>query len=90
MSNLTLSKYGHEYCQPCRMLAPVLEQIKTEFSDKITVMDYNTYTMDPIDLAKANLKAVPTLILQKDGNEVWRNIGLLSKDQITAKLNEYL
>lgn len=90
MSNLTLNKYGHEHCQPCRLLAPILDEIKTEFQGKIDVIDHNTYTMDPLDLSKINLRAVPTLILQKDGVEIWRNIGLLKKEQIVEKLNEYL
>lgn len=90
MSNLKLNKYGHEYCQPCRLLAPILDEIKTEFQGKVDVIDHNTYTMDPLDLSKINLRAVPTLILQKDGVEIWRNVGLLSKQQIAEKLQEYL
>lgn len=88
MEKFILEKYGHEYCNPCRLLAPILKEIEDKYKDKITVVDYNTYDMDPAKLAAAKITAVPTLILIKDNMEIWRQVGLLTKEQLFNKLDE--
>ena len=90
MANVKLIKYGHEYCQPCRLIAPILTEISIEFKDQITVKDENTYTMEPLELVAANIRAVPTIILKKDDVEVWRHVGLTTKETLISKIKELL
>lgn len=90
MKTLKLIKYGHEYCSPCRTLKPILKELETEFSDKVEFVDKDTYAIPVGEVVDAGIKAVPTLILIKDNSEVWRNVGLLSKDAIKKVIENNL
>ena len=90
MANLKLTKYGHEYCGPCRTIKPILTELVKQFGDKLDFEDVDTYNTEPQRLIDAQIRAVPTLILTKDGNEVWRQVGLVSRDVIEAKISENL
>lgn len=90
MANLKLTKFGHEYCGPCKTIKPILTEIVSHFGDKIEFEDVDTYNTEPQRLIDAQIRAVPTLILTKDGNEVWRQVGLVSRDVIEAKISENL
>jgi thioredoxin 1 len=88
MKPLKLIKYGHEHCSPCKLLKPVLVEIAETFKDTLEFVDKDTYQMSPAELLMVGLKAVPTMILSKDGVEIWRHVGLMSKDAITQKITE--
>jgi thioredoxin 1 len=90
MANLKLTKFGHEYCGPCKMIKPILTEIVKKFGDKLEFEDVDTYNTDPQRLTDAQIRAVPTLILTKDGNEVWRQVGLVSQEVIESKIAENL
>jgi thioredoxin 1 len=90
MANLKLTKFGHEYCNPCKVMKPILAEIVNQFGDKLQFEDVDTYNSDPKVLIDAGIRAVPTLILSKDGNEIWRHIGLTNKAVIETKINENL
>lgn len=90
MAELKLTKYGHEYCNPCKVIKPMLEEITKLYGDKLKFEDVDTYNSDPQILANAGIKAVPTMILTKDGVEVWRHVGLTNKNFIENKINENL
>jgi len=87
---LKLTKYGHEFCQPCKTIKPILTEIVKKFGDKLEFEDVDTYNTEPQRLIDSQIRAVPTLILTKDGNEVWRQVGLISRDAIEAKISENL
>lgn len=86
MKTLKLVKYGHEYCGPCKTLKPILKELETEFADKVEFVDKDTYSIPMEEVISAGIKAVPTLILYKNDVEIWRNVGLLSKDSIKQVL----
>ena len=86
MKTLKLVKYGHEYCGPCKTLKPILKELEVAFSEKVDFVDKDTYAIPVEEVMKAGIKAVPTLILYKDDVEVWRHVGLLSKDAIKQVL----
>jgi len=88
MANIKLTKFGHEYCNPCKVMKPILIEVVNHFGDKIQFEDVDTYNSDPQILIDAAIRAVPTLILTKDGNEVWRHVGMTNKDVIVNKINE--
>ena len=77
--------FWSEHCGPCKMLAPVLDEVASEVGDsaKITKVD----VMNNRDLAmKFSIRAVPTLIFMKDGEIKETKTGIMSKDAIIAKL----
>ncbi len=90
MKPLKLVKYGHEFCAPCRALKPILAQITQEFSELLEFVDYDTNSMSVEDLTAAQIKAVPLMILYKNGVEVWRQTGLLDYSSLQAVIKSHV
>ncbi|MFA5692882.1 MAG: thioredoxin [Acholeplasmataceae bacterium] len=75
------------WCGPCKMLTPVLEELSTEDQDTSFVkVDIDEYRKQAID---AGIKAVPTLVLFKDGVEVSRTQGYQPKEKLVSWLSEH-
>ncbi|MGI1679346.1 MAG: thioredoxin TrxA [Cellvibrionaceae bacterium] len=70
------------WCGPCKMIAPILEQMATEYSGRVKIckMDVDANTETP---GKFNIRGIPTLMLFKDGNMEAMKVGALSKAQLT-------
>jgi thioredoxin 1 len=78
-----------EWCGPCRMVAPVLEQIATEHAGKLRVTKLNVD--DAPDVARRyEIMSIPTLLVFKDGVLKKRLIGAKGKGQLVAELTEFL
>ena len=80
---LVLVDYWAEWCGPCKMIAPILEEIATEYEGRVTVaklnIDDNSGTPP-----KYGIRGIPTLMLFKDGQVEATKVGALSKSQLTA------
>lgn len=74
------------WCPPCKMLAPILEQISNERND-ILVLKVNIDEFKSI-ADKYDIHAVPTLVFFKNNEEVKRNLGFIGKDQIEQMIEE--
>lgn len=84
---LVLVDYFATWCGPCKMLMPVLEQIATEKNDtKFIKVDIDEYREQAI---KTGIRAVPTLVLYKDGKEVSRTSGYQPREKILEWLEEH-
>ena len=77
------------WCGPCRMIAPILEEIATQYSDKIIIGKVDIDT-EQKTAAHYEVTSVPTLILFKDGKEVNRLIGLRDSQSIKEFIDEAL
>jgi thioredoxin 1 len=82
-SNPVLVDYWAEWCGPCKMIAPILEEIASEYTDKIKVAKLNIDD-NPQTPPKYGIRGIPTLMLFKDGNVEATKVGALSKSQLTA------
>ncbi|MBR4003694.1 MAG: thioredoxin [Clostridia bacterium] len=83
---LVLVDFYATWCGPCKMLAPVLEQVADEVKEKATIKKLDID--ECLDIAKEfNVMSVPTMILFKDGKEVERIVGLRQKNQIIETIN---
>jgi len=77
------------WCNPCRMLAPILEQVANEQLGKLKVVKVNSD--ENMSLAtELGIMSLPTLILFKGGKETTRLVGLMSKPMIMSRLAPYL
>lgn len=82
-----LVDFWAEWCGPCKMIAPILEEIAGEFEGKVTVgklnVDENNETPP-----KYGIRSIPSLLLFKGGNVVATKVGALSKSQLQEFLND--
>jgi thioredoxin 1 len=69
------------WCGPCRMVAPVLDELATEYSGKVVIAKVNT-DQDHANALKYGVRGIPTMILFKDGQEIDRAVGALPKSQL--------
>lgn len=78
------------WCGPCQMLAPILHEVKTDMGDKITIIKID---VDKNQQLMANpqfqVKGVPTLMLFQNGKMLWRQSGVLQKDDIIRTINQH-
>lgn len=77
------------WCMPCRMLAPIIDAVASEYEGKVKVLKLNTD--EDSGLADTfGIRGIPTLILFKDGAELERMVGVRSKNDISALLDKAL
>ena len=84
-----LVDFWAEWCQPCRALAPTIDQIAAEFDGKIKVGKVDTDS-NLNTAVKYGIQAIPTVIVFKGGQPVKRFTGLQSKSEFTSALNTVL
>lgn len=85
----TLVDFYASWCGPCKMQAPILQDVKQEVGDEANIIkidvDKNTALA-----AQYNVRSIPTLIMFKEGEAMWRGQGLHQKDQLVAKVREFI
>ena len=86
---LVVVDFWAEWCGPCRMVAPVLEELAEECEGKAVIakMNVDEHKETP---AKFKIQAIPTMIFFKDGKEAAEIVGVESKSAIKAKIEELL
>ena len=85
-SNPVLVDYWAEWCGPCEMIAPILEEIASEYTGKVKIAKLNI-DENPQTPPRYGIRGIPTLMLFKDGNVEATKVGALSKSQLAAFLD---
>jgi thioredoxin 1 len=78
-----------EWCQPCKALVPVLEQVKQHFGDRIRIGKLNAEENSTVPF-EYNINRLPTLLVLKGGKVSEQRVGLLSKDELIKVLGPHL
>lgn len=84
-----LVDFWAEWCGPCKMIAPVLEEIARDQADRVTIVKLNV-DENPDIAMRFDVMSIPTLLLFKDGEVVHRTVGAKGKNQLLAELDAYL
>jgi len=86
---LVLVDFWAEWCGPCKMIAPILDEIATEFEGKLTIAKLNI-DENPGTAPKYGIRGIPTLLLFKGGEVAATKVGALSKGQLKEFLTANL
>jgi thioredoxin 2 len=73
------------WCGPCRMIAPVIEELATRMAGRVRVAKLNV-DENPMTAARFNLRSIPTLLVLKGGREIDRMVGVQPKEEIARRL----
>ena len=84
-----LVDFWAEWCGPCKMIAPILEDMAKDYAGRLTVAKLDI-DANPGTPAKYGIRGIPTLILFKDGEVAAQKVGALSKSQLTAFIDSHL
>ncbi|HRK37903.1 MAG TPA: thioredoxin TrxA [Burkholderiaceae bacterium] len=84
-----LIDYWAEWCGPCKMIAPILDEVATSYAGRLTVAKMNVDENRSVP-AQYGIRGIPTLMVFKDGQLAATKVGALSKAQLTAFIDQQL
>ena len=78
-----LVDFHADWCGPCKVLSPILKEVKKELRDTIKIVKIDIDKNEKL-ASKYQVRGVPTMLLFKSGKQLWRQSGVLQKDQIIS------
>jgi thioredoxin len=78
-----------EWCPPCRMIAPVIDEIAAELAGRARIVKLNV-DQNPTTARRFGVQSIPTLLVLKGGREVDRIVGAVPKSEIVRRLSQHL
>ncbi|BCY29425.1 thioredoxin [Flavobacterium okayamense] len=86
---LTLVDFYADWCGPCKMMSPILQEVKTVVKDDVKIIKINVDQHQDL-AAEFMVRGVPTLMLFKDGKMLWRQSGVLGTNDLVNLLRQHL
>ena len=83
-----LVDFSAEWCGPCKMMAPILKEVKKEIGDTATIIKVDV-DKNPAAASEYQVQGVPTLILFKNGKPLWRQSGVVQKSGLVSIIQKF-
>lgn len=74
-----------DWCGPCQVMSPVLKDVKSELGDKVAIIKINVDKNQAL-AQKMQVRGVPTFIIYRNGQQIWRQSGVISKEALVKRL----
>ncbi len=87
-SKLLLVDFSAAWCGPCQTLAPILDEVAKKVGSKAKIVKIDVDKNQSL-AGKLNVRGVPTLILYKNGSQVWRQSGVVPANQLVKLIEQY-
>lgn len=78
-----------EWCGPCRMIGPIIEELAADYNGKVTVGKLNVDHNPEVSM-KFGIRSIPTILIFKDGKEVDKIVGVTTKQNLSSKIEAHL
>ncbi len=86
---LVLVDFYADWCGPCKTLSPILENVSKQVGNQIRIVKIDV-DKNPGIANKLNVRGVPTLVLYKSGDQVWRQSGVIPENELIKLITSYL
>ena len=83
-----LVDFHADWCGPCQVMSPILKEIKSQLKDIVSIIKVNV-DKNPVLSGKYHVRSVPTFILFKEGQLVWRQSGIIKKEELINIINKF-
>ncbi|CAN5429426.1 thioredoxin [soil metagenome] len=88
-STPVLVDFSAEWCGPCKMMPPILKQVKDAMGDKVTIIKIDI-DKNPSAASAYKVQSVPTLMIFKNGETKWRQSGVIQTNQLQQVLQQFV
>lgn len=86
---LVLVDFFATWCGPCQMMSPILDEVKSNLQDSASIIKIDVDKNQQV-AAEYQVRGVPTLILFKNGKQLWRQSGVVSSNQLTQIIKQHI
>ena len=83
-----LVDFKADWCGPCKMMTPILKEVKQQLKDAISIIKIDV-DKNPSVASKYQVRGVPTLIIFKEGRQVWKQSGVIQADTLVQIIKNY-
>lgn len=84
-----LIDFSAEWCGPCKMMPPILKQVKDALGDKVTILKIDI-DKNPSAASAYNVQSVPTLMIFQNGQSKWRQSGVIQAGQLQQVIQQFI